>query len=107
MDICGEVVVHKTFGVGQIIDFKNNYITVRFETNKAEKIFVYPSAFGSFLEIENETFLAQIKSDKDLIDQALAKNQRINEELKKFTAPIASIKIKSKPKKVTTIKSSD
>lgn len=107
MDLCGEAVVHKTFGVGKIVDFKNNYITVLFEENKTERVFVYPSAFGAFLEIENKELLEQIKTDKDLIDQELAKNQRINEELKKFSAPIAPAKTKAKSKKAAAIKSSD
>jgi hypothetical protein len=106
MDLCGEVVVHKTYGTGRIVDFTNNYITVQFSENNVERIFVYPSAFGAFLEIDNETCQNQIQIDKDLVAQELSKNQRINEELMKLAIPVSPKKASAKSKKLAAKKSS-
>lgn len=39
----GDIVVHKSFGEGLVLDFKGGYITVSF--GKAEKRFMFPDAF--------------------------------------------------------------
>ena len=43
----GKKVKHKTFGVGVIKEFENNYMTVEF-AEKTSK-FTYPDAFEKFL----------------------------------------------------------
>ena len=48
----GLKVIHKTLGIGTIIEYKNSYITVEFETKTSG--FVYPDAFEKFLAFENE-----------------------------------------------------
>lgn len=45
VEMYGEVVKHKVFGRGQIVEFANNYVTVLFDENKAEKKFTYPTDF--------------------------------------------------------------
>jgi hypothetical protein len=100
MDLCGEAVVHKTFGAGHIIAFADNYVTVLFNEHKIAKMFIYPSAFGEFLELKNDSFQSQIEVDKNWLAQELAKNQRIDAELMKITAPMTTGKIKAKPRKV-------
>jgi hypothetical protein len=42
MKLCGELVNHKAFGKGQIVEFENNYVTVLFENITEEKKFKYP-----------------------------------------------------------------
>ena len=59
MSMIGLKVIHKTLGIGTIIEHKNSYITVEFETKTSG--FVYPDAFEKFLTLENaeEQTLAQ------------------------------------------------
>lgn len=87
MELCGETVKHISFGSGKIIEFTNNYITVLFDESKAEKKFIYPNAFGAFLELDNKSFLDQIELDKNQIALKLAQNNRINEELARLAMP--------------------
>lgn len=106
MDFSDEVVIHKVFGKGKIIKLENNYITVLFDKSKEEKNFVYPTAFGAFLEIENKSFLEKIKEDKNAILQKEEEDKRIKEErIKIDIAKSKSNKIKNSKK--TTKKSID
>jgi hypothetical protein len=107
MELCGEVVRHKVFGSGQITEFSNNYITVLFDEGKAEKKFIYPSAFGAFLELENTSFQDQIEVDKNEIARKLSESKRFAEELARVAIPIKSASVGSKRKKSVVAKSSD
>lgn len=55
------VVNHKSFGVGTVVSHQGKYMTVRFEN--AQKIFVYPDAFESFLTLEDGTVSDEIMID--------------------------------------------
>ena len=107
MQINGEVVKHKVFGRGQIVEFADNYVTVLFDESKTEKKFAYPSAFGAFLEMENEFFLKQIEEDKNVIAKEEAENKRVNEELAKIATAIKSKGNGKRHLKNTTEKTSD
>lgn len=78
MQLCGEVVKHKAYGLGQIIEVKNNYVTVLFDKNEGKKKFLYPSAFGTFIEIENKSFIKEIEECKNAIALEVAEKKRIN-----------------------------
>ena len=73
---------HKTFGKGTVVASQGKYITVKFET--AQKTFVYPDAFESFLTLSDGTvsdeILADIKATKqakqEIIDQKNEENIR-------------------------------
>jgi len=93
VDICGEVVKHKVFGRGKIVEFADNHVTVLFDMGKLEKKFTYPSVFGAFLEVENKLFLSQIEEDKGAIAEKEAENKKINQELAELAI---TIKLKSK-----------
>lgn len=80
MKLIGEVVKHKSFGRGEIINFENNYITVLFKQSHAEKKFTYPTAFGAFLELENDALIKDIDEDKRKLAQVEAEKKRISEE---------------------------
>lgn len=54
MDLKGEVVKHKKFGVGTIVESKDDYILVQFDETKEAKKFLYPEAIGEFLELQNK-----------------------------------------------------
>nr|WP_205606391.1 hypothetical protein [Clostridium butyricum] len=103
----GKVVKHKVFGRGQIVEFANNYVTVLFDENKAEKKFTYPAAFGSFLELENKSFLKQIEEDKNVIAQKEAESKRINEERAKAAIATRTQDGRVRNTNSTTVKSSD
>ena len=74
MQIVGEKVIHKVFGKGIVIDYKDDHISVYFNKITDEKKFVYPDAFEKFLTFESS----------DLQDRALAilseKNKKRQEE---------------------------
>ena len=55
------VVNHKSFGIGTVVSHQGKYMTVRFEN--AQKIFVYPDAFESFLTLEDGTVSEEIMID--------------------------------------------
>ena len=101
MNICGETVLHKTFGQGKIVDFTNPYVTVMFENPKAKKVFVYPSAFGRFLVLSNKEFQRQIEADNDIIEQKLAASRHVLQVPKPVPKPTekkkAKPKLKAKP----------
>lgn len=75
MELCGEVVKHKVFGKGQIIEFENNYVTVLFDESKAEKKFTYPTAFGSFLVLESKSSFKEVEEIKNAIAQKEAESK--------------------------------
>lgn len=105
MDLCNEVVRHKAFGTGRIVEFSNNYITVLFDETNTKRQFVYPTAFGEFLILENKAFSEQIEHDKSLIAQELEKNKRANEAFARAPKPVEPKKAKARPKKVAAAKS--
>lgn len=108
MEFCGEIVKHKAFGRGRIIEFVNNYVTVLFDESKEQKKFTYPSAFGAFLELENKYLLQQIVEDKNIIAQNEAdENERINEERSKLTQIMNSKKNRTSYSKNSNLKTSD
>ena len=88
MDMCGQVVTHKVFGKGKIIEFANNYVIVLFDGSKAEKKFTYPSSFGTFLKMENKDIIIQIDKDKDEIASEEAESKRIIEEQAKVEVEV-------------------
>lgn len=56
MNLTGEIVKHKKFGFGTIVESKNDYITVMFHETKEQKKFLYPEAIGEFLELQNKLY---------------------------------------------------
>ena len=84
-------VKHKTFGVGTVISYKGQYMTVKFDT--AEKVFVYPDAFEKFLTLADgsvtDEIIADIKATnqkkQQIIDKKVAEN--IHSMLKGIVIP--------------------
>ncbi len=54
-------VCHKAFGKGTVIASNGKYITVKFDA--AQKIFVYPDSFETFLTLADGTVSEEIKAD--------------------------------------------
>lgn len=48
MNLYNEVVKHKKFGVGTIVESESDYIIVLFDETKEQKKFLYPEAIGAF-----------------------------------------------------------
>lgn len=73
---------HKSFGAGTVVSSQGKYIKVKFEN--AEKIFVYPDVFESFLTLADgtvpEEILADIEANKRtkqaIIDKKKEENLR-------------------------------
>ncbi len=69
MDLNGEIVKHKKFGVGTIVESKDDYIMVFFNETKEEKKFLYPEAMGVFLELQNKSSSShETKTEQRRID---------------------------------------
>ena len=81
-------VKHKSFGEGLVISNSGKYMTVRFGT--AQKTFVYPDAFESFLTLADgtvsEEILEDIKRAKEAKQQIL--NKKNEENLRAMTMGI-------------------
>ena len=73
---------HKTFGKGTVVSTQGKYFTVKFE--KAQKTFVYPDAFESFLTLDDGSVSEEILSDiaaakqekQQIIESKMAENLR-------------------------------
>lgn len=64
-------VMHKTFGLGTIINVEGKYIRVKFAT--AEKNFVYPDAFEKFLTLADGTVSEDILADLKVTNEHKAR----------------------------------
>ena len=69
MELKGQLVRHKTIGLGQIIDCNGSQLHVEFKSGT--ETFLYPGAFENYLSFEDETLqkeigviLAKLKSEK-------------------------------------------
>ena len=79
--VCDNLEVnHKKFGKGVVVSSQGKYMTVKFST--AEKIFVYPDAFESFLTLADgsvpEEIVADINSSKLAKQKILDKKNEEN-----------------------------
>ncbi|WP_425448527.1 hypothetical protein [Dethiothermospora halolimnae] len=97
MKLCGKIVKHEAYGRGKITDFDDEYITVVFDESEEEKKFVYPSAFGTFLKLEDESLVEEIKDDKKVLAEEKAEEKRVQHE--RIMAKIESKKTKKKRKR--------
>ena len=68
MDLSNIKVQHNMLGVGTVIEFDSQYITVQF-TDKTSK-FVYPDAFDKFLKAEDPNVQEAIMADVFSVKQA-------------------------------------
>lgn len=81
MNLVNEMITHKVFGKGQIIEQDDAFITIDFEEDT--KKFVYPDALGNFIHLKDqkvakslEKILIQTKKEKQLREQELEEEQR-------------------------------
>lgn len=64
MEYVGELVAHKKFGMGTIVEFNDTFIVVKFENN-SQKDFVFPDAFDAYLQLKNQELSKKV--DEKLI----------------------------------------
>ena len=79
MNIKGQIVKHKAFGTGTIIESDDNLIVVSFSVG--DKRFQFPEAFGSFLVADNESFAAYVDETKKGKEQKEAEEKAIKLEV--------------------------
>lgn len=91
MELLNEKVWHKAFKNGIVIDFTDNYITVKFDVKPANKDtdtfkFIFPDIFENFLTAENkglqEEILAESKAKKETEQKAREEKRRLQESFK-------------------------
>ena len=95
MDLIDKRVTHKSFGEGNIVDQDDSFITISFKT--VNKKFIYPDAFGEFLQLEDRTaakslrkVITKIEAAQEIEDkkkeeekeQRILEQKRINEHKK-------------------------
>lgn len=82
MIIVGEKVLHKVYGVGEVIDQSTTMITVRFPAKDAKFQYPTPDTFTKFLKAENPNVQAAIL-DEIRQEAELAAKKRAEEEARK------------------------
>lgn len=79
MEFVGELVEHKVFGTGTIVEFNDTFIVVKF-ANDSRKDFVFPDAFDSYLKLKNQELFKEV--EKKLIVYRQKEAERKAKELK-------------------------
>lgn len=82
MEFVNLKVKHRSFGDGTVVVANGKYLTVKFAN--AEKIFVYPDAFESYLTLADGTVSTEIATDisvskqkkQEILDKKNAENMR-------------------------------
>lgn len=78
MNLIGQVVIHRAFGEGKIIDHDDTYLTISFE--QGDKKFQYPDAFRQFLGVKDNTIHSAINQELLAIDEENARRQKQQDE---------------------------
>lgn len=96
MNIVKKKVVHLVYGIGEIVNFEENKITVQFSNFYGEKKFQYPEAFSHYLKmVEDE---AQTVAVSELV----AKQRLAELEIKRLVEEIALERTERNSKKWRT-----
>jgi hypothetical protein len=93
MDFKGEKVIHRQFGIGEIIGKDDKTITVRFE--QGDKQFLFPAAFDGFLTFSDAAQEAAVEAQLcEIHADAAAKMSHLEDEesRRKATEQLAVLK---------------
>ena len=82
MRLTGEIVCHRIYGIGKVIDQSDTMITVRFPAKEAKFQYPNPDTFTKFLKAENPDVHAAIL-DEIRHEAELAAQKRAEEEARK------------------------
>ena len=83
LDFVGEIINHKVFGTGKIIEVNNDCIKIKFDDIEEEKDFIYPDALDSYLELENEALSKEVEAELAVLREKRAKKLQKEQELKR------------------------
>lgn len=61
MNLTDQLVIHKTFGEGKVVDHTEGYLSILF--GEGEKRFIYPDSFQEFLRAKDETLHTTIQNE--------------------------------------------
>ncbi len=95
MELWNEKVKHKSLGIGKIIDFDGQYVTIQFEGKTSE--FSYPVAFENFLTLDNAEKQCIILAENTRMKQAETDKKRAQEEARIMAEDRRKAAIAAKP----------
>lgn len=74
MNLLNEAVKHESFGKGNVVEYSDSYIKVRFPSG--DKKFVYPDAFGMHLVLLNEKIAGRVEIIRQKSEKKRKKKER-------------------------------
>ncbi|HHY09835.1 MAG TPA: malate synthase [Firmicutes bacterium] len=74
MNLLNEAVKHESFGEGNVVEYTDSYIKVRFPLG--EKKFVFPDAFGIHLTLLDEKIASRVEAIKQKVEEKRAKKEK-------------------------------
>ncbi|WP_068497816.1 hypothetical protein [Paenibacillus kribbensis] len=115
MNLISKEVTHITFGTGRIIFMTEKRLDVHFAESIGPKAFVYPDAFGSYLQMNDSNAQAfvfeeymkkkeQIEAEKQKLEQLCKENEE--ERVRAATVKAARTTAKKKREQSNRLKSS-
>lgn len=87
MNLISKKVKHNKFGEGKIVEQDSSYVSVMFKAEDTPRKFAYPSAFKTFLKLEDETAAAsttEILKQHEVEQEKKRQQQREEAEAKYF-----------------------
>ncbi len=63
----GQMVIHRKYGTGTIVESRGCYIKVRFGTEPCEKVFQYPGAFEQYITFEDDKLQSKVNADLEAV----------------------------------------
>lgn len=83
MNLNGEQITHKAFGQGQIVEHEDGCVTVLFSQSGEKKRFIYPSAVGTFLKLDDAKKAKEFKAQSDALakESAMARQEEADRQL--------------------------
>lgn len=106
MEFVGELVEHKAFGTGKIVEFNDTFVVVEFEDN-SRKDFVYPDAFDSYLKLKNEELFKQVEEKLVVYRQKEAERKEREMEEKIEAFKLRALKSEIENSRKNSIKKTD
>ncbi len=85
MRLCNEVVYHKYFGKGNIVEYINDYVFVLFDNDHEIRKFKYPEAFDTYIKLDNQELMKDVEKDKKKIESEKAEREKVEREKSKQT----------------------
>ena len=81
MNLINEIITHKVFGEGNIVDHEDSILTIEFSDDI--KKFVYPDAFGTFITLNDQSTANSLKKiflEREMEEEALERKREEGRE---------------------------